>query len=144
MNDAAQDQEVNYDDYTVTELAELMVGMKSQLDNLNRAKADLQKRYDKVRLQVIPNKMEDMGVTSMNITGVGRLGVTSDIEISVLAEDRDRVYEWLREQGHGDLVNDYVWPQTLKALVKEQIREGNEIDDHIKITPFARASITRT
>jgi hypothetical protein len=88
--------------------------------------------------------MEAMGVSSMNIKGLGRLTVTADLDVTVKAEDRESVYGWLSENGHGDLVVNYVWPQTMKAFVKEAMRNGEELTDLIAIRPFTRASVTRT
>jgi hypothetical protein len=98
---------------------------------------------DVVRLELIPIAMEDAGITSVNIAGVGRLGLTGDLYLSV--KDKAGLYNWLNDNGLGDLIQPTVNSSTLKAFIKGRIKGGADYpEDLVSVTPFTRASITRT
>lgn len=100
--------------------------------------------YDYLRLNLIPSRFEEEGIENITIEGIGRVSLTGDMYVSVLAENRERTYEWLCDIGKESLITKTVNASTLKAAVKAMIRAGEEIpEDLIKVTPFTRASITR-
>lgn len=45
---------------------------------------------------------------------------------SAVAERKQELYEWLKENGFGDLVVETVHPQSLSAFVKEQMDEADD------------------
>lgn len=121
-----------------------MKDVKDQIDALADAKKELQKEYDKIRFTELPDAMDDEGVENMRVTGVGTVYLTDDINVSITCE-KDYMYGWMDRNDFGDLIKPYVFPQTLKAWVKEQLQLGNELpDDLIKVTPFTRAAIKAT
>ena len=100
--------------------------------------------YDYLRLNLIPSRFEEEGIENITIEGIGRVSLTGDMHVSVLAENREKMYEWLDNIGKDSLITKTVNASTLKAAVKAMIRAGEEIpEDFIKVTPFTRASITR-
>ena len=133
------------------ELAETFKKMKdanAEADNELKKQKEI---FDILRLKVIPEKLDNEGMSSINIKGVGRLGVTLDMNVSVLAENRDRFYEWLEESGHGGIIKPYAQPSTVKAFVKEEVklaaeerREPDLPQDLVDWTPFYRASVTKS
>lgn len=134
-----------FDDMTIPEIAATMVSVRAELDEAKQKATDLQNLYDHIRIKVLPNKMEDFGTTTMKITGVGRLTITADIYAGIVPGKTELAYNWLDENGHADLIKDYVHPSTLKAFLKEQLKAGEILpDDLFKITPFDRASITKS
>ena len=100
--------------------------------------------YDYLRLNLIPSRFEEEGIENITIEGIGRVSLTGDMYVSVHAENRERMYDWLNDIGKDSLITKTVNASTLKAAVKAMIRAGEEIpEDFIKVTPFTRASITR-
>ena len=134
----------NPEEYTLIELATLMAQKKYELDEVTAEKTALQKEYDELRIQIIPERMEEQGVQNITLKGVGRLSCTGDLRVSVLAANRVDLHDWMRGNDHAELVTNTINSSTLKAWVKEQIREGEEYPiDLIAISPFMRASITK-
>lgn len=130
---------------SITELAALLKQTKEEHEALDRTAKDKKEIYEYLRLQVVPDKMDDMGVSSMNIDGIGRLGVTSDAYVSVKAGQKEMLYNWLKEHEFEDLIVPTVNGSTLKAFIKEQNGLGNPIPDDtiVNFTPYSRASITK-
>jgi hypothetical protein len=125
---------------------ELAEQLRAAQDALAAAKAivtEHQKAFDHLRFNVIPDALNELGVSSLQIPGVGRLGLTEDMRTTVLAENRDEAYEWLATNGFGDIVVETVHSSTMKAWMKEQIGKDVELPDIFQWTPFQRASLTK-
>lgn len=126
------------------EMGELFLAQKETLTLMAADKKELQAQHDNLRLNIIPQKMDEDGMTSINIKGVGRLGVALDAYVTVLAENREAFYGWLRESGNGGLIQPYAQPSTVKAFCKEQVKLGEELpEDLVSVEPFFRASVTK-
>lgn len=111
----------------------------------------LNAELDVVRLILIPEAMEKEGLESpLNVAGVGRVSLTPDCYVSIGGEEPDTDYKaefygWLRENEMGSLITESVNSSTLKAWVKSRIGGGKSYpQDLLKVTPFTRASITKT
>lgn len=127
------------------ELAEAFKSIKDEIAEKDHEIKKQKEIFDLLRLKIIPDKLDQEGLSSINIRGVGRLGVTLDCNVSVLAENRAAFYEWLEAEGHGGIIKPYAQPATVKAFIKEQIKEGHKFpDDLVKADPFFRASVTKS
>lgn len=133
--------------YEYMNLEELATAMKDTRELLDEKKAEssiLQKQWDSLRKKWIPKKMEELGIESVRITGVGTVSERTDAYCSVPAKNKQALYEWLEEHDHSDLITDTVNSSTLKAFIKEQILLGNEIpDDIVKFDPYTYVTITK-
>lgn len=129
---------------TFVQKVELMNALRIKLDRAKKCKTLLQMKYDAMRLTVIPSAMDDDGISSITVAGVGRVGLTADLRCSILKENRLGAYKWLRDNGH-DIIQETVNSGTLKATMKAILKKGKEVvpTDLFKITPFTRASITK-
>jgi hypothetical protein len=133
-----------YEALDLIELARLMRQTQTELDEAKAKCTALQKDFDELRIQVIPSRMEELGVKNITLDGVGRLQVTADMYVNTPANNRVAVQEWMREHDHAELISATINGSTLKAWVKEQMKNGEEIPtDLINISPFMRASITK-
>lgn len=141
---ALEPPEIDYSTATIAELGVHLKWMKEELEAATRVKAEFQKSYDFLSIDVIPEKMDEQGVDSIKITGVGRLALTSDIRCNILAANKKAVEDWLRENGHEAMISETVNASTFKAFVKEQMRnEGNYPKDLINVAPYTKANITK-
>ena len=131
---------------------------KSKIHNLGAALAKLRKTHqvakdanaevwhevDYLRLTRIPELLEEMGITSVKLKGIGTLGTR--FESSCSTQDKDALIYWLRENGFDSIIStDTVNSSTLKAFMTNQIREGEPVPpaDVVKYTPFEMAVITK-
>lgn len=133
-----------YDALPLIDAVREMHAVGAALEELKAKISALNVMYDALRLNVVPKKLEDAGVRSLTVEGVGRVTVTGDIYVSIPAEYKMLAYQHLRDTGHGGLIQDNINPSTLKAFCKTMIKTGEEIPgDLFKVTPFSRASITK-
>lgn len=106
--------------------------------------SELQKEFDNLRQVVIPDEMDAAGISSANFPGIGRLTLTADLFAGIQPEQQQAAYQWLHDNGHGDLIKDYVHPSTLKAFIKELMEQGENLPEELfKATPYQRASVTK-
>ena len=136
---------VQYDEMPLIELIKEMRVIQGEKEALEEELKDLNKHFDFLRITKIPQMMEDSGVKNINVEGVGRVSLTADMHVSVKAEMKEAFYLWLRDNGREDLIQPTVNSSTLKATVKNMVKKGEEIpDDLLNVSPFTRASITKS
>lgn len=105
-------------------------------------KSPAEKAYDSLRFSMIPELMDEDGVTSTTLEGIGRVGVQYDVQVKVLA--KDGLQQWLIDNELEDMITSSVNAQTLAAFVRKRLREGKELpSDFIEVKPIVRASITK-
>lgn len=99
--------------------------------------------HDWLRLNAIVQRMEDEGISTITVDGVGRVSLQGDLYARIPADKRQAAFEWLRDNGHGDVITETIPASTLKAMAKEMLKKGETLpEDYFKITPFSRAQLT--
>ena len=133
-----------YDSLTLVDLVHAMSTLQNRKEAAEEQLKLINKEYDFLRITKIPTAMEDDGVDRINVTGIGRVSLTADMHVSVKADKKSEFFEWLRDNGRGDLLQENINPSTLKAAVKGMVRNGDEMPtEMLNVSPFTRASITR-
>ena len=118
--------------------------IKEALEEAGEVKTVLQKISDSYSKHILPARMEEEGIETVRIEGVGRLQTKSDIYCSCPAPNREALQDWLVDHGHGSLISQSVNASTLKAFIKEQMKEGNPVpDDLLDIEPYSMAVIVK-
>lgn len=131
-----------YSKFTLHELSAEMQKIRVGKDALEAELKIINAHYDVLRLESIPNKMDEEGVERVSYEGIGRVGLTADMYVSVA--DKPGLYEWLEDNGFGDLIQPVVNASTLKAFIKGRMKDGKEVPaEYVNVTPFTRASITK-
>lgn len=110
--------------------------LENKLKEINKEKADLEQN-------VLPKMMEDYEIEKMSIDGVGTLFTKQGVYCRILAEEREMAQQWFKDHGHGDIVKEYIFPQTLTSWVKEQFEEGREVPSFLAAKPTTTAQIRR-
>lgn len=125
-----------------------MTSLGRSLFALKQTRADLEEKLSQVNMQIsqiaekdLANIMANADIEKFTIEGLGTIYMKDVVYASVLKENREKLYEWLRKNKHRKLIVPWVWPQTLTAFVKEQMEKGNPIpDDIIKVATVPTAS----
>lgn len=126
------------------ELAARLAELRDQISSKESEVSLLKQERDILQKKVLPEKMGADGMKNITITGVGRLSIRPDMQVSVLAENRMLLQRWLKDNGFGELVVETINSSTLKAFVKEQVGEGNDLPfDLINIHAFEQVTLTK-
>lgn len=101
-------------------------------DNLRKATAlikesreALNQMEEKLSREYIPDVMRASNIRNITVEGVGR--VTLGTRWSASMTDKQMGMGWLRQAGHGGVIQETVNAQTLGALAKELNNEGQEL-----------------
>lgn len=136
---------IEFDEMSIPELAATLKGLKDNLEKVKALKTELQKSYDFLSIGVLPDRMDEEGIETLKITDVGRLQCSSDIRCSVPAANKHAVQVWLKDHGHASLVSETVNASTLKAMVKEMMKEGKDWPaELLKVEAYSRATVVKT
>ena len=134
-----------YDNLTLVELIAAMSQVQAAKEDLEQQLKTVNRTFDFLRIAKIPARMEDEGIARMAVNGIGRVSLTSDMHVSIKSDRKEDFYQWLSDNGRGDLIQNNVNPSTLKAAVKKMFQNGEEFpEDMLNVSPFTRASITRS
>lgn len=128
---------------TIIELAKELRHLKDVKEKMSSEEKIINSRIDQITKMLLPQVMEDDGVSTIKIDGIGKLSLRGEMYVSILAENRQDAYQWLRDNNRGSLISETVNASTLKAAAKEWIKSGVEIPDLIKITPYTMAILSK-
>ena len=129
---------------TLTDLAKELADLKAQKAEAEKLVKSLNKQIIAVAVGKMPELMRDLEIPKFVVDGIGTFYLQDKLEVSVLADDRDEVYEWCRENGHEALIVNYIWPRTLNSWAKEQLGEGQPLPDKMKATFIPTTMLRRS
>jgi hypothetical protein len=125
-------------------MAKHMRKLEAEKDKLDAKLADVDSEYDILRMESIPEKMDEEGVTKITFAGIGRIQLTADILCNQVTDAKPLFFAWLDDHGYRDIVQPNINPSTLKAFVKARLKEGTQLpEEFVKVTPITRASIVK-
>lgn len=117
--------------------------LRDRKDELKSLVTDNNKALKNLAEQILPEYMEENEIDKITIEGAGTVFVKQELYASVLAGDREALYEWLRDTGNEDLVKDWVFPATLTAFCKDQLEYGKPVPEMVKATKIPTAILRR-
>ena len=89
----------------LAEIAAEYKAIKEALEEAGEVKTALQKISDSYSKHILPTRMEEEGIETVRIEGIGRLQTKSDIYCSCPAPNREALQDWLVDHGHGSLIH---------------------------------------
>ena len=134
-------------DKSIADIIRLFKEKREELDRITDEKSYCQKQYDFLRMNLIPDKMDDEGKSTITAEYEDgeriRVTLTSDIFVYITVKNQRKVINWLLNIVEGNLVEDVINETKLKTLIKERMKEGKRIpEDIIKVTPITKTSLT--
>lgn len=127
---------------TYGELAERFKSLKDTIEHMTNAIKPFSDELNELRQKTIPQKMEDEGISTVNVKGLGRITCSTQMSCSTI--DPNGLKQWLVDNGYEGLIQPVVNSSTLKSFVKERIEAGEEYpSDFINISSFTQASLTK-
>lgn len=136
--------ESKFDGWKSIELAEHMYEIKAIKEDMETALKYINGEYDHIRKHKLPEQMEEEGIEALTLLNIGRVNLSGDMYVTCAKTNKKKLFQWLRDVGKGDLIQEDVNPSTLKAAIKEMMKKGDKIPDGIlKVAPFTKASITK-
>lgn len=126
------------------ELAQRMRDCSAALSVAKQRVTELNAWYDVIRFEAIPNTMDAEGIDHITYDGIGRVGLTGDMFVSIKPGMKEQLFAWLKSRKLGSLIQPAINGSTLKAFIKGRVKNGEELpSEYCNITPVTRASITK-
>lgn len=133
---------------SLVEMGNELQDLRDDLDELHKREKLLKERYDSLRLSIIPDLMQKVGLVAdgkgrfSNSRG-GLISLRTDMHAGFPKEEEGRVHAWLRKNKMGDVIRPYVHPQTFKSLMREQLADGKAIPEFVKVHYETSATLRR-
>ncbi len=134
---------------TLRILGEEMLRARNLYDDLAKEAKEAKQAYDKMRLETLPEAMAAAGIVtdtangSYTLPGGEKVILTNRFYASVKKPDQDGFMDWLREEGHDEIIKESVHPQTLTAFCREQVEAGHPLPPEVSTYTETKASIRK-
>lgn len=120
-----------------------MSRLQARRDALEEEHVELTRKLDELRLRKIPDLMAELKLRTATFTGIGRVQLAEDLYCSTRKGMKDDAMQWLRDCGYADMIAETYNASSMKALVRQLIKDGTETPEFLNVTPFTRASIVK-
>lgn len=140
--------------YMVTKLGE--IGPKSVLAPAAthyKNVVDLEDAIDKIRIRVyhiyngyafhvLPDLFKMSSVTTTQTLNGYNITIADDMNVSIPPEFKIDAYDWLANNGYGDIITNTINSSTLKATIKGMYRDGVVVpEDVFKVSPIKKLRV---
>ena len=86
----------------ISELSQKLVDLEEESAMLEKALKKVKENARKISEEIIPEKMNEMNLTSLSLKDGSKLEVVPAIYASIPAKYKEEAFDWLRDHGHGD------------------------------------------
>lgn len=137
----------------LAKLATKQLNLESTLSELDQRVKKVKEELKQVQEHDIPNLMEALGVAKYTFSNGSELKVTDIIAASIGKKNQEKAFEWLRENGHGDIIKNEISVKLASGMdqdaekVEESIKqlglipERSENVHHSTLKAFAKERI---
>lgn len=129
----------------VVEFTRAFVTLRQIKDLIEESLKPFDKFYEEVKGIKLPAAFEAHGVPTVTLEEGYRVTVAYNVRASVKGGQRDAAYQWLRDNGLGDIITDTVNASTLSALARSMAEENKELDTELfTVAILPTTSVTKT
>ena len=82
--------------------------MEDQLKIMEEALKEKKKEIDRVSGEVIPTMLSEMGLSQLKLADGSAVDVKPFYSASISAQNKEKAYEWLRNNGLGDIIKNEI------------------------------------
>ena len=116
----------------VASMVEEVIDLRSTIDRLQARVKELAATEREISQTKLPEKMRELGLSDFTLESGEKVSIRHKVKASLSAAKREEGFEWLRENGFGDLIKSRVVEEsvhagTLSAFCKEQMEKGTPI-----------------
>lgn len=88
----------------IGELGDMMLRITGEIAELEARIDDKKRELNDVRSKHLPDLLREIGMTSFALSDGTTVELKDEIYPDIPASQREEAYEWLRQNGHGDLI----------------------------------------
>jgi hypothetical protein len=122
---------------------------KMMIDFENEIEAVRLKAYhvkNRHQMRILPDLFVQSSTTKTSTLNGYTVSMSQDFSVSIPKDAKHGAYQWLENNGLGDIITTTVNSSTLKATLKEWDSQNKPMppDDLIKVTPIPKYSVVRS
>ena len=92
----------------VAKLCEQLAKTEQAIDQSDQLKKELTEMKEKLSFELIPQAMQELGLQTLELKTGEKIQIKPLLRVTPKVEDRPVVYQWLRDNGFGDLVKNTI------------------------------------
>lgn len=92
----------------VAKLCEQLSQTENAIDQTDQLKKELTDMKEKLSYELIPQAMQELGLQTLQLKTGEKIQIKPLLRVTPKVEDRPVVYQWLRDNGFGDLVKNII------------------------------------
>ncbi len=108
---------------SAADMARAFVGVRKLKDLLKENETNFGKLYALLAEVMLPEAIEKSGQTHVPLAEGWRVGVSQNMRASIPPAKRQEAWQWLRDNGLGDLITETVNAQTLSSAAKVRLED---------------------
>ena len=131
---------------------EKLTDLQKAIEHSEKQIKDLKSQYDKISSEVIPNILAEQGLASLKLADGTVLDVNKKYSCTIPKDPakKEAAYQWLREQGLGDIIKNEVAvtfgrgeDNKAEQLLNLAAKEGYEPVQKSKVEPMTLKALSR-
>lgn len=136
----------------LAKLVQRQLETEDELDGIDQALADCTKRLTELRATLVPDLMEELGFLSFVTKRGDKVEIKPVVQASIPKDEpwRSNALQWLRDNGHGDVIKNVVSVQfgrgedeKASELVTELEEKGLDAKQDVSVHAMTLGSLVR-
>ena len=135
---------------TLSHYCLMLQNYEDQIGNLEKDLKSVKEQADKISSEVIPNLLAEQGLSSLKLADGSSVDVRKAYNCTIKKDQMELAYNWLRENGLGDIIKNEVAVQFGKGednkaeqLLSLAEQEGYEPTQKQKVEPMTLKALFR-
>ena len=153
IQDLEQDQQEVIEKTDIQQLSGYCLELQALEDDIASKEEELKKqkeKADKIASEIIPNMLAEQGLSSLKLADGSAVEVGKSYSCTVKKDNIESAYQWLRENGLGDLIKNEVFvtfgkgeDNKAEQLLSLAEQEGYEPTQKQKVEPMTLKALYR-
>ena len=153
LDDFERDQQEVIEKTDIQQLSGYCLELQSLEDQIQSKEEEMKKlkeQADKIASEIIPNMLAEQGLSSLKLADGSAVEVGKSYSCTVKKDNIESAYQWLRENGLGDLIKNEVFvtfgkgeDNKAEQLLNLAVQEGFEPQQKSKVEPMTLKALYR-
>lgn len=142
---SAELDQIKEDGSEAPDLIPFYGSIRKTLDMIGSVTDQIVGLSDHLKYGLLPQTFERDNIKNLTAQNGDRVHITTDVLASILKDNREEAYSWLRRNNHGDIIVEYIHPSTMMAFAKSWMNDtGQDFppDSHIRVEFRPKANFT--
>jgi hypothetical protein len=135
---------------TLSRYCLMLQNLEDQMLNMEKDLKKLKEEADKIGSEIIPSLLAEQGLASLKLADGSSVDIRKSYNCTIKKDQVESAFEWLRNNGLGDLIKNEVAVQFGKGednkaeqLLGLAVREGYEPSQRQKVEPMTLKALYR-